>query len=134
MPLLDEDEYERWFRQADHTLRSAEHDLKQGDFVWASFKAHQAAEYAVKAALRALGLEAYGPSVSALLARLEGSEPLLEEAKRLDRHYLAPRYPNQWSEGTPLDYYTRRDAEEAINTARRVLNWVSGCVGRLRRG
>ena len=132
--LIDVEEYRRWMRQAEYTLASAIGDLGRGDYAWASFKAHQAAEYAAKALLRGLGRPAYGHSVSRLLAQLNAPSLLVDEAKRLDRHYLASRYPNQWAEGAPPDYYTRRDAEEAIEASRRVIEWVKNSFERLRRG
>jgi len=128
---LDRDEYERWMRQAEHTLESAKRDLAEGDYDWASFKAHQAAEYALKALLRGLGRLALGHSVSRLLSELNASEELISYGKKLDRHYLATRYPNQWVEGAPVDYYTRDTAEEAINMAERVIAWVRDCFLRL---
>ena len=45
-----------------------------------------------------------------------GSE-LVRAARRLDRHYLAPRYPNRWAEGAPVDYYDEEEAEEALREA-----------------
>jgi len=48
---LDVSEYERWTRSAVRTLESAERDAEHGDYNWACFKAHQAAEKALKALL-----------------------------------------------------------------------------------
>ena len=125
--LLDEEEFKRWFNTALGTVRSAEGDLERGDYNWACFKAHQSAEFAVKALLRRLGLGAYGHSVSALLT----AAPLqlkalnvLQQAKTLDKYYVPTRYPNAWAEGSPADYYTREDAMQAIEYARSIIRWV----------
>ncbi len=130
--MLDVEEYERWMRQAEHTIASATSDLARGDYDWASFKAHQAAEYALKALLRSLGRPAFGHSVSRLLIELSAPAHLVDCGKKLDRHYLAPRYPNQWAEGAPIDYYLEEDAKEAINIAEKMMEWVRGCFRQLK--
>jgi len=125
--VLDEEEYLRWVRSAESTLRSARGDWERGDYNWACFKAQQAAEFAVKGLLHGLGLPAYGHSVSKLLERLPeslGANCLIGEAKVLDRCYVPTRYPNAWAEGTPADYYMREDAENAIKYAERIIRWV----------
>ncbi len=127
--MIDATEFERWMKQAEHTLESARIDMKEGYCDWACFKAHQAAEYALKALLRGLGKTAFGHSIRQLLNEvsstgLEVSPELERAAKLLDRHYLAPRYPNQWVEGAPLEYYDEEDAKEAISKAELILNAV----------
>jgi len=134
---MDEEEFERWLRQAEHTLASAKGDLADGDFDWACFKAHQAAEYALKGLLRALGRGAFGHSTYRLISEVAelgvDVEPeLVRAAKRLDRHYLAPRYPNQWAEGAPVDYYDEEEAEEALREAEAIVGAVRRWRGRLR--
>jgi len=127
--LLDIDEYLRWIISAKKTLDSARGDLKRGDYNWACFKAQQSAELAVKALLHGLGMPAYGHSVSRLIlyVRSKGisvSEEVLEYAKTLDKYYVPTRCPNAWAEGAPHEYYTKRDAEESIRIAHKIVNWV----------
>jgi HEPN domain-containing protein len=135
--MLDEGEYRRWMRSSMTTLESARGDLGRGDYNWACFKAHQAAEFAVKALLHGLGLPAYGHSVSGLIVKLpEGLavRGMLQEAKALDKYYVPTRYPNAWSEGNPEDYYTRKDAEEAVDYAGRIIGGVEDSWRSLGRG
>jgi HEPN domain-containing protein len=127
--MLDEDEYSRWMKTSIKTLESAKGDINRGDYNWACFKAHQAAEFAVKALLYGLGLSAYGHSVSGLLMKMPNElevQKVLQEAKTLDKYYIPTRYPNAWSEGAPEDYYTRGDGEKAIDYAEKIINWVEG--------
>lgn len=135
--MLDEPEFLRWMKTARRTLRSAEGDLERGDYNWACFKAQQSAEFAVKALLRGLGLEAYGHSVSALLSRtppeLKPSK-VMQAAKTLDKCYVPTRYPNAWAEGSPSDYYTENDAEQAIKCAEELVEWVEDSWRRLSGG
>ncbi|MEM3109533.1 MAG: HEPN domain-containing protein [Candidatus Bathyarchaeia archaeon] len=125
--MLDDEEYHRWMRSSRMTLESARGDLERGDYNWACFKAHQAAEFAVKALLHGLGLPAHGHGVSKLLMELpEGLEAhgMLREAKALDKYYVPTRYPDAWAEGTPEDYYTGEDAEEAVGYAKKIIDKV----------
>jgi len=43
---------------------------------------------------------------------------------RLNKYYIPTRYPDVWSEGTPEDYYTEKEAMEAIEYTKNVINWV----------
>jgi len=130
-------EYERWMAQAKRTFSSAEEDARAGYFEWACFKAQQSAEYAVKGLLRGLGHVAVGHSITRLLRLLaregvEVPEEVLDAAMELDRHYMAPRYPNVYHEGPPFEYYSERIAERVLGYARVILSFVEEVVGRWR--
>ncbi|WP_456365424.1 HEPN domain-containing protein [Thermococcus sp.] len=106
-------EYDRWMRQAEKNLRSALRDLEGEDYEWASFKAQQAAELAVKALLRAMGFAPIGHSITRLLRALrdEGVEvprDLFHRAVELDRNYIAPRYPTPILRALPSSTILRR--------------------------
>jgi len=111
-----------WLKQADAALSQAQ-DSKEDGHYWAScFFAHQAAEYAVRALLESLGVEARGHSVSSLLDKarelgVETTEEIRKKALSLDRHYLQSRYVNTLYSGAPVDYYTLEDAEKALGEA-----------------
>ncbi|MEM3446135.1 MAG: HEPN domain-containing protein [Candidatus Korarchaeum sp.] len=121
-----------WLRQALRDLKHAERSIELGDYEWACFAAHQAAKKAVKALYQKLGVEVWGHSVSRMLDSLPEEyrppEELINEAKELDRNYIPTRYPNFHSEGAPMDYYTRRDAEEAVSYAREILEYCRSKV------
>ncbi|MBC7294124.1 MAG: HEPN domain-containing protein [Thermoleophilia bacterium] len=126
---FDHAEFRRWWRQAEHTIASAERDRETGDFAWASFKAQQAAEYAVKALLRGLGRVAVGHSVLKLVADLqeagfEVGEAVLHAARTVDRHYIPPRYPDAYAAGSPFEFYDAPAAEDAIKAAREIMAYV----------
>ncbi|MEM1990525.1 MAG: HEPN domain-containing protein [Candidatus Bathyarchaeia archaeon] len=135
---MDESEYLRWILFSRKTLNSARGDFERGDYNWACFKSHQAAELALKALLRGLGMPSYGHSLSRLLegaGRIFGCEDnVVQAAKTLDKYYVPTRYPNAWVEGSPDEYYTRRDAEEAIKFAENIISWVEGKWGSLKKG
>ena len=59
---------------------------------------------------------------------MEVPERLLEAAKTLDKHYIPTRYPNGFDSGMPGDYYTKTDAQEAIENAQQIIEFCEGCV------
>ena len=116
-----------WLRQASRDLEHARLDLKGGFYEWASFSAQQAAEKAVQGLLQALGAESWGHSVADLLGglprKMKPAEDLLEAALRLDKAYIPTRYPNMHPSGSPSNRYTRREGEELIEDAEKILRY-----------
>ena len=121
-----------WLAQAKRDLNHAIHACEDEDFEWSCFSAQQGAEKAVKAVFLQLHGESWGHSVFALLKalsdKIEVSERLIEAAKNLDKHYIPTRYPNGFDSGMPGEYYTRKDAQEAIENAREIIEFCEGCV------
>ncbi len=122
-----------WFRQAQADLRHARHAAESQDFEWAAFAAQQAAEKAVKALFQKLHLDAWGHTLSLLLASLPetaGAAPLLDTARRLDKHYIPTRYPNGFERGAPVDFYTAGEAAPAIADAEDIVGFCGRQIGR----
>jgi len=130
MQYLDISEFDRWLRSALRTLESAKRDLEFGDYNWTCFKAHQTVEKALKAILWGIGKPRIGHSLIHLLNYLTeiiGVNPpddVVNACITLSKFYTPTRYPDVWSEGIPEEYYSRKDAEEAIRFAMRVIEWV----------
>ncbi len=137
--ILDEAEYERWMESARRTLESARGDLERGDYNWACFKAHQAAEKALKALLWGVGRPTPGHMLPRLLSAVEEAlgvetpSDVREACIRLNKMYIPTRYPDAWTEGIPEEYYSEGEAREAIMEAERVIRWVEGVWRRLSR-
>jgi len=123
-----------WLRQAWADWNHARNSLASGDHEWACFASQQAAEKALKAVYLHLGLEAWGHTVSALLGNLMGrivvEIDLMDSAKALDKHYIPTRYPNGFDSGAPTDFYTAREAEEAIDAAESIIKLCADILGR----
>lgn len=121
-----------WFRQAKRDLESARKQLEGGFFEWACFIAQQSAEKAVKAAYQKLGADAWGHSVSDLLKglteKLEVVDDLIDRARQLDKFYIPARYPNGWASGSPAEYITKEDAENAICDSEKILQFCDGIL------
>jgi HEPN domain-containing protein len=127
--LFDNEEFKRWFSQAENTLSSANHDLSSGDYNWCCFKCQQAAECAIKSLLRGLGQISIGHSVLKLIEELEyaGSSVSMKlkgYARFLDKHYIPARYPDVYPAGSPFEFYDENTAKEAIEQAKDVLEFV----------
>jgi HEPN domain-containing protein len=121
-----------WFAQAQRDLSHAGDAARDGYFEWACFSAQQGAEKAVKAAYLYLHGEGWGHSVLKLLEglvdRVSISDSLLDAARVLDKHYIPTRYPNGFDQGFPGDYYTRKEADEAIAYARQIIQFCEGLL------
>lgn len=87
-----------WINQAIRDFEVAKSLKESGSYEWACFAAHQAAEKAVKA------------------------------ARNLDRHYVPTRYPDSFDSGSPYEYFTEEDAENAILCCRRILEFCKGLL------
>jgi HEPN domain-containing protein len=100
------------------------------------FSAQQAAEKAVKAVFLYLHGEGWGHSESRLLRELDEKtavgQDILDAAKALDKHYIPARYPNGFASGMPGDYYTKKDAQEAIANAEQIIRLCEGLLRRQR--
>jgi HEPN domain-containing protein len=123
-----------WLRQAHADLRHARNARDDEDYSWSAFAAQQAADKAIKAVFQRRHLDAWGHVLSILLESLPADArptgDLIDAAKELDKHYIPTRYPNGFERGAPVDFYTRREAEQAIGNAEAIVEWCRGQVDR----
>jgi HEPN domain-containing protein len=119
-----------WLRQAEKDLEKAKLDLDWGYYEWACFTSHQAAEKAIKAVFQHIHGDAWGHGTKALLENLPYDDRMvsIEDAKLLDKFYIPTRYPNSLPEGIPHDYFTRKEAEDAVRAASRIYEWCKSKI------
>lgn len=124
-----------WLAQAESDLEHARKSLTIiRDYNWACFAAQQAAEKALKALYDFLGGEGWGHVVVKLLKELPSEkigvveEALLKKAVYLDKLYIPTRYPNGFASGASKDYYTDKEAMEAIAYAQDILSFVKAHI------
>ena len=119
--------WQDWWRQAERDLEHARQDAATRFFEHACFDAQQAAEKALKAVIMQRGGDPWGHSLVRLLEslRTQGDVPedLDDKARELDKLYIPARYPNGFSEGAPMDYYTETNAREALQHAGDLLDY-----------
>ncbi len=121
-----------WFAQAQRDLNHAADACEHEHFEWACFSSQQGAEKAVKAVYLRLHGEGWGHSVLKLLQglkdRVNVPESLFDAGRALDRHYIPTRYPNGFDQGSPGDYYTQKEAAEAIEYAKTIVGFCEGVL------
>lgn len=122
-----------WLAQAESDLEHAKNSLKMKDYNWACFASQQSAEKALKALYDFLGGEGWGHMVIKLLKELPQdkapvSEELMQKALYLDKLYIPTRYPNGVASGSAADYYTIKEAQEAIRYAGDILSFVKAQI------
>ena len=60
--------------------------------------------------------------------RIEVCDELLKKEAYLDKLYIPPRYPKSFVCGSHVDFYTKEEAESAINYARDILSFVKAHI------
>ena len=116
-----------WYEQGKRDLERARLDVDHRFYEWACFTSQQSAEKVIKGLALKLGLTIWGHSLTEILRilseRIEIPEPLKDEAKLLDLYYIPPRYPNGFPSGKPADYFTEKQAREAIDAANHIIGF-----------
>ena len=51
-------------------------------------------------------------------------DDLITCAKSLDKHYVMTRDPNGFDTGAPVDFYTKKDSDDAVVCAERLVNFA----------
>jgi len=125
--------FKDWIAQAESDLAHARKSLKMQDYNWSCFASQQSAEKAIKALYDFLGGEGWGHTIVKLLKELPRNrvalkKGLLEKAVYLDKLYIPTRYPNGFESGASSDYYTAREAREAIEYAQDILSFIKAQI------
>ncbi len=79
-----------------------------------------------------LGLTIWGHSLTEILRilseRIEIPGELKDKAKLLDLYYIPSRYPNGFPSGKPADYFTEKQANEAIDAADYIIRFCESHI------
>ncbi len=116
-----------WYEQGKRDLERARLDVQYEYYEWACFTSQQAAEKVVKALGLARNITLWGHSLTEMLKRLHQDinvpQEILDCARLLDLYYIPPRYPNGFAAGKPADYFTEKQAREALDAASRIIRF-----------
>ncbi len=116
-----------WYEQGKRDLERARLDVQYEYYEWACFTSQQAAEKVVKALGLARNITLWGHSLTEMLKRLHQDinvpQEILDCAQLLDLYYIPPRYPNGFAAGKPADYFTEKQAREALDAASRIIRF-----------
>lgn len=129
MPIREE--VLNWFEEAKADLRHCEASIGIRDYNWACFAAQQSAEKALKSLiLHLLGEYPRGHDLVRLHSMVKSHADLsmsVAALSRLSAYYTQARYPNAGVE-RPSKGITREQAEEALETAGRIIGEVSKVI------
>lgn len=121
-----------WYEQGRRDLEKARLDAEQRYFEWACFTAQQATEKVIKALGLKRGISLWGHSLNEMLGLLADTldipDEVREKARLLDLYYIPPRYPNGFAAGKPADYFTERQAKEALDAAGEVIRFCESLL------
>lgn len=123
-----------WHEQGKRDLERARLDVDHRFFEWACFTSQQSSEKVINGLALKLGLTIWTHSLTEILRilaeRIEIPEQLKDEAKLLDLYYIPSRYPNGFPSGKPGDYFTEKQAREAIDAAYHILRFCESHLAR----
>ena len=125
------EEARRWFQQARYDLKAAQWNAEGKFFNTSCFLAQQSAEKVLKSLLYHVGARRKALLTHSLVEMVQEAgkglktmQSLLEDARKLDIHYIPSRYPNGLPGGTPHQFYSRNMAAEAIASAKKLFEAV----------
>jgi len=129
MRRSNQEEASRWLKTAKYELESTLDLIKAERYPLACFVAQQSAEKALKAFLYFVGEGLVkGHSAHELCKSAQTHDPSFSEiqssSSSLDAFYITTRYPDSLPGGTPADIYNLKQAQEAYNMAKGVLDFV----------
>lgn len=126
-------EAQRWLQQAAEHLAAAKWAAQGGHHPQACFQFQQAAELALKALLIRQGEHVRVHGLLHLVEVLRPYHPDIgrfeRTARRLDRFYIATRYPDALPTGTAASYFGEEDSAEAQTAAEDLLTFAQKELG-----
>ena len=123
-----------WYEQGLRDFERAKLDLEYKYYEWVCFTAQQSAEKVLKALALKLGFTVWGHSLNEILSvissKIDVPNEIKEFAKLLDLYYIPTRYPNGFFIGKPADYFTEKQAKEALNATNNIIRFCENYLHR----
>lgn len=123
-----------WYEQGKRDFEKAKLDFKNGYYEWVCFTSQQSAEKIIKGAGLKIGLVLWGHSITEMLnllsEKIKISQDIKDAGKLLDLYYIPPGYPNGFPSGKPSDYFTKKQAKEAIDATDNIIRFFEMYINR----
>ncbi|MDH7553861.1 MAG: HEPN domain-containing protein [Spirochaetota bacterium] len=123
-----------WYEQGLRDFEKAKLDLEYNYYEWACFSFQQASEKVLKALALHNGFTVWGHSLNEIIKVLSKNisitDEVMEKAKLLDIYYIPTRYPNGFASGKPADYFTKKQALEALYAADTIIRFCEGFLNK----
>ena len=79
-----------------------------------------------------MGGDSYGHSITKLIhdlpKEIKPADEVIKAGMELDKFYIPTRYPNGFDSGSPMDYYTKEDANKAVVYAECIFSFVKNQI------
>jgi len=114
-----------WWKQAEKDLEGAAKNLKIEEYYITAFLSQQAAEKALKALYIHKKRKSPGSTHSLIFLanELNMPEEFMSGLRKLNPDFIITRYPDA-AQGLPYELYDREIAEEKLEIASKVVEWV----------
>jgi HEPN domain-containing protein len=129
------EESQRWFKQGEYDFKAARQNFEQKIYSYACFLAEQSAQKALKSFLIFKGERyVWEHSVQKLAEKCSQYDEEFTKFRAsgavLDKYYLTTRYPDVIAPpAIPYESYTEREALQAIDLAKEILEKVKSELG-----
>jgi len=129
------EEAERWLIQAEHEFQFAKRIFEEKIYSYTCFMCEQSAQKSFKAYLIFKGQRyVWEHSIQKLVERCQSFDSEISKFRKygakLDKYYLSTRYPDALPfPAIPYESYTEEEAQEAINFAHEILEFVKNKIG-----
>ena len=119
---------ELWLKQSLEDLDTAKVLLNNNKYYASTFYSHQTAEKCLEALLLYFGKDVKTHDLSKMLDIIKEDvnlnvEEIRKEALKLNPNYTISKYPDA-ANSLPYLLYDKNDAEEYLNMAEKIVNWV----------
>ncbi len=119
----------RWIEEAEYELDTAKYLLEGQRYSTVCFHYQQCTEKAIKSFLYSSGKEfVLGHSIVKLCEEAQEIDKdfkdISDEAGSLDGYYIPTRYPNSLPDSIPSKVYNKKNADESLELAEKVIKIV----------
>ncbi|RZD14043.1 MAG: HEPN domain-containing protein [Candidatus Acidulodesulfobacterium ferriphilum] len=126
-----------WYNQGKRDFQKAKLDYDYKYYEWCCFTSQQGAEKTIKSLGLKNGVNLWGHSLTEMInilsdkssrTKIEFPLNIKDSAKILDMFYIPSRYPDGFSTGKPEDYFSEKQAMEAINAANDIIKFCESIL------